>query len=484
MGVVTWFKGLLGARAAPEQATMREAHGVAIDADEDQWRRLTGDSRRDLSPLTQERMQELAVHLWRSNLVANRLVELPVAFLLAEGVTVSVDDEEAQGWIDSFWADPINCMDLKLPKKVRELAIYGEQCWPAFVNEHNGEVRLGYLDPGAIATVVTDPDNVEQPIGIVTKRDRRNQVRRYRIIVNGPETVFSKRTQAIRESFGDGDCFYFKVNDLSNASRGQSDLLAAADWLDGYDHALFGELDRWAFMRAFVWDVTLKGATPGEVEERARKIVAPKPGSVRVHNDAEEWNAVSPRLEAYEVGAEAKLFRNHVLGGQTIPEHWYGDGGDVNRATGESMGEPTLKVLSMRQRVWKHILVELLTFVIRMRVRAILNAEPEALDPAAYKPEVIFPELTARDTTKYAAAFAQVVTAGAVAIERGILSEETVVALLAAIAAQMGIEVDVTQELERARADASRRAEADLFPDPAADPTEDPAEADAGADDA
>lgn len=470
MGALTWLKSLFGADSEPAPAPLREAVGVTIDADEEQWRRLTGDSHRDLSPVTQERMQELAVHLWRANLLANRLIELPVAYLLAEGVTVSVPDEEAQNWLDGFWDDPINCMDLKLPKKVRELAIYGEQCWPAFINEMNGEVRLGYLDPGAIATVVTDPDNIEQPIGVVTKRDKRNRIRRYRIIVNGPETVFSNRTQEIRQTFEDGECFYFKINDLSNASRGQSDLLAAADWLDGYDHGLFGELDRWDFLRAFVWDVTLKGATPDEVKQRASQIAAPKPGSVRVHNDAEEWQSVSPRLEAYEVGAEARLFRNHILGGQTVPEHWYGGGGDVNRATAGEMGEPTFKTLSMRQRIWKHILVEVLTFVIRMRVQAIINAEPEDLDPEAYRPSVEFPELTARDTTKYAAALQQVVAAGVIAIDRGILSEATVVSIVASVAGQLGIEVDPVEELKAARIDAGRRAEADLFPDPPEDP--------------
>jgi hypothetical protein len=50
-------------------------------------------------------------------------------------------------------------MSLKLPKKVRELSIYGEQCYPTFVNELDGFVRLGYLDPSLIETIVKDPDN-------------------------------------------------------------------------------------------------------------------------------------------------------------------------------------------------------------------------------------------------------------------------------------------------------------------------------------
>ena len=107
---------------------LREAAGKTIEDEDEGWRRLTGDARRNLSPLTQSRMQDLAVYLWKSNPLANRMIELPVAFLLAEGVRLTCPDEEAQEWLTAFWTDPINRMDLKLAKRVRELAIFGEQC--------------------------------------------------------------------------------------------------------------------------------------------------------------------------------------------------------------------------------------------------------------------------------------------------------------------------------------------------------------------
>jgi hypothetical protein len=133
-------------------------------------------------------MRKMAVYLWESNPLANRLIELPVAYLLAEGVRLTCKDEDSQGLLDRFWKDPINSMNLKLPKKVRELSLYGEQCYPTFVNEIDGFVRLGYLDPAQIETIVMDPDNPEQPIGIVTCKNKKGIARRYRVIVNGPRT--------------------------------------------------------------------------------------------------------------------------------------------------------------------------------------------------------------------------------------------------------------------------------------------------------
>ncbi|MDD3329668.1 MAG: hypothetical protein PHW25_21525, partial [Zoogloea sp.] len=131
--ITRMLPGLGAADPAPE--TMREAAGANIDPDEDHWRKLTGDADRDLSPMTQARMQQMAAYLWESNLMANRLVELGVAYLLAEGVKLTCKDAEAQKVLKRFWRDPINNMPLKLAEKVRELALFGEQCYPVFVNE-------------------------------------------------------------------------------------------------------------------------------------------------------------------------------------------------------------------------------------------------------------------------------------------------------------------------------------------------------------
>lgn len=470
-----------GARSITEPARYREAVGVTIDDDEDQWRRLTGQSNRDLSPLTHQRMRELAFYLWQTNLLANRLIELPTAYLLAEGVQLTAKDPEAQKWLSAFWRDPINNMDIKLVKKVRELALFGEQCWPVFVNEASGHVRLGYLDPDLIETVVMDPDNAEQPIGIVTVKNRKGVARRYRIIVNGPEEVFAARAREIRETFADGECFYYRVNELSNSRRGYSDILAAVDWCDGYEQFLFGEMERANFLRAFIWDVTLKGATPEEVEARARKITVPKPGSMRVHNDSEEWNAVAPDLKAQESAENARLFRTHVLGGRTIPEHWYGAGGDVNRAVGAEMGQPAVKVLTMRQTTLKHILEEVGTFVVWRRLDPTGRQpfDPEALDDDI-RPAANFPDLTARDTAANAQAFQQVVVAGAAAVDRGLLSEETATAIIAIVAGQLGVEIAPAAELEKAREESAKRAEADVFAEPPEDAPEGAHSNDAG----
>lgn len=446
--------------------TVREsAAGQTIDDDEEGWRRLTGDTDRDLAPITQRRAREVSAWLWQANLMANRIIELPLAYLLADGVKLEVNDEEAQAMLNRFWNDPINSMDLKLEKKVRELALFGEQCYPTFVNEHTGHVRLGYLDPALIETVVVDPDNPEQQIGIVTVKDRKGGARRYRVIVNGDEEeLFSERTRQIRDTFTDGDAFYFNINSLSSGARGRPDLLASADWLDAYDDFLFGEVDRNRYLRAFVWDVTLKGANDDAVKQRAREIAPPSPNSVRVHNDSETWNAVTPDIKSGDTSESARLLRNHVLGGATLPEHWYGGGGDVNRATGESMGDPAFKVMSMRQRTIKYMLEVIARFAIRQW--AIKNQRSVDLGDGDFLPSAVFPEMIARDTTRYATALQQVVVAAAMAVERGFISRKLALRMIAAVASQLGVDIDVDEALQEAVSAAQDEKGKDVFPNP------------------
>jgi hypothetical protein len=437
--------------ASAVRGAFREAQGVSVDASEAGWRKLSGDAGRDLTPITQERQRELAVHLWKVNPLANRLIELPVAYLLAEGVGLKVADQEAQEWLDAFWRDPINRMDMKLPKKARELAIMGEQCWPVFVNRITGHMRLGYLDPAQIEKVVTDPDNIEQHIGIVARQDKKGRTRRYRVITGGPESVFTTRTQEIRKTFTDGDCFFFVVNDLSSATRGHSDLLPVIDWLDVYDQALYGEAERWDLLRSFIWDVTLKGATEETVKARAAEIEVPTGGGVRVHNDAEEWKAVAPDIQAGNSAEASRLFRNHILGGVSIPEHWYGGGGDVNRNTASSMDETTEKVMAMRQQVWKHILEMVGQYQVNMRLQAVFGEGFDFTDPD-YEVHAEFPEIATKDTSSYAAALQQVIIGAGSAVTQGLLSQESAVAIIAFVATRLGVPIDAAEELERVRA--------------------------------
>jgi hypothetical protein len=237
-----------------------------------------------------------------------------------------------------------------------------------------------------------------------------------------------------------GDCFYFAINKARSASRGVSDLFSIGDYLDGYDKMLFGMVDRVGFSNAFIWDVLLKGATEETVQEWLKEQRPPRPGSVRVHNEQVEWKAVTPNLGAGDFNDAARTIKNMNLAGAGFPEHWFADGGNVNRASALEMGEPTLRTLLERQGFVAFVIRELMEFVIDQAVAA--GTLAETVDRRF---TVEMPEMSVRDLAKAAQALAQV---GSTVIElrrAGLIDRDTAQQLVARTAIQVGVEMDLTE---------------------------------------
>jgi hypothetical protein len=410
--------------------------GGGIDADEHLYRKLTGNADRDLSPLKQERMLQIAYHLYETNPLAHRIIEMTKDFIVGEGISYEARDEQVKAVLDGFWNDPVNLWDLKQHQKALELGLYGEQCYSVFVNEYDGRVRLGYIDPLQISEVVADSDNCEV-IRKIKLKGTADEPGRVLSVVQVDEDPSS-------ETYGYlvGECFFFKVNSVSNSTRGRSDLLCLADWLSGYDEFLFNRLDRAALINAFVWDITLKGLTQEEIERWLRNTPPPKPGSIRAHNENVEYKAVAPDLKAQDATNEAKLIKNHILGGAGFPEHWFAEGGDVNRATAAEMGEPTIKRLSARQRYFRYMLEYIFRFVID---QALIHRRLPAEADTGFS--LVMPEISLKDMTALTTSLQRVTTALKVAQEQGWIGRRTAAQVFGVLAGRLGVDIDVGREL-------------------------------------
>ncbi|MCC6657989.1 MAG: hypothetical protein IT512_07380, partial [Rhodocyclaceae bacterium] len=75
---------------------------------------------------------------------------------------------------------------------------------------------------------------------------------------------------------------------------------------------------------------------------------------------------------------------------------------------------------------------------------------------------VEWPELTAKDTSKYAAALQQVTAASAQLMADGVLSRETALRIVASMTTRLGVEFDIHDELAAASAELAARGGAVL----------------------
>jgi hypothetical protein len=435
------------AERASAEVPLREAAGR--QGEDVAFRPITADARRELSPLTIDRMHEIASYLYLHNPIARRLIALIREWVVGEGVSVHSGNELTQAYLLDHWTSRSAGWQLRIEQRCGELWLFGEQCWPVWWNQFNGQARLGVLDTRRIGYVVVDPENVLTPIGIVTKSLAGIPERRIRL-VRRDDDVLSEAGDRELATFNDGEAFFFTVNNLSTTTRGVSELFHLADSIDGYEQLLYSILRQEQIASNYIFDVTLDGLDQKGIDAWLKDRRPPRPLSIRAHNEKEKWELAGPKMDTAASRAEtARLQRNHVLGGAGVPEHYYGGGGDVNRAAAAEMGGPFEKAMTARQLTFRRVIEDVLVAQVESGIRC--GALREADDVRDLR--VGMPDLSTRDLSRVGAAMAAFAASLAQGMEQGLVDRNTAGRVLASLFSQAGVEVDPADMLTKADAE-------------------------------
>ena len=418
------------------EAVLKEAPAQVGTDDEEGFRQITGAKvDRDLPEVTQFRMLQLSTWFYDRDLLAKRIIDLKKDFLVGEGITVE-SEGETEKIIGKFWHDPLNNMDLFHQDMARDLGVLGEQAYPTFVNKQNGHVRLGYLDPYAIDSVITNPGNCRETIGLKIKSDYGMVVednvfvKEWRANQGIPEVKNEKNYLSVigldrnvnhKDTYGKlvGETFFFAINKVTNARRGKSDLLVLFDWLHNYERFLFSRVERARHLNAFIWDVLLKGMNDAQIKKWLKEHgAAPKPGSMRAHNEKVEWEAVTPKLESNDASNEARMFRSHIAGGAGIPIFWLGGGEGLTRAVALEMSTPVFKHLKSRQLYLKYMFHTIINYVLD---QAIIAGWKGKIDK---KFNVKFPALSQKDLVSLSQTLSGTANALVLAKDAGLITKD------------------------------------------------------------
>ncbi len=446
---------------------------TAVQGGSQFFRRLT-QSKSDLAPLTHERMQEISLTLYDRNPLAKRCLELVKDFVVGEGIVPSSKDENVQAIITRFWDDGQNSMAVRCHTFALELGLWGEQAYSVFVNEQSGHVRLVSIDPRAIKGVIPDPSNPDLPLALALAAEQAAESRYLKIIRESDDGLLVGAAPDERIRVGENSlpyfnppeladsgtrlvgAFFWAVNKVQGATRGRSDLLPVADFLDLYDRLIFDEAERMSFLRAFVYDVTITGADEAALTKRAATSAPPKPGSVYYHNEAEELKAVSPDLKAQDGATTADLILSLIATGVGLPKTWLNGIMDVNRASAASMDEPSLKRLRARQQVVIGAVERMVRFALDQASMAGALAKA---DEAGHPFSVDAPEMSQRDAERASRALFSTIQALGMADAAGWIDSETARQAVVMMLSQLGVSVDLADLKERL--DAERAAQED-----------------------
>ncbi|HLJ68081.1 MAG TPA: hypothetical protein VKX16_12040 [Chloroflexota bacterium] len=400
------------------------------------WRRLSDNwAHKDVLPATYLDIHNQCFEAYNANPMANAIIEMGTNFVLGDGLQIDARHKKVQALLDDFWTDPDNHMHLRQYDLATELALYGELFIRFFVNPFNGHVKIAQIDPILIDEIVCDPDNIERQLRCH---------RRATSVTGTTDTVPSPTDPGMRGQWFDmpAEVMHFAVNKVTNAKRGKSDLATLLPWLRRYKDWLIDRVRVNKYKSAFLWDVQLTGADRKTIEGKMMEYARPpEPGSVLVHNESEQWQAVQPMISADDVSADGKAIKIMIAMGAGLPEHLLSEGGDVNRATAAEMGLPVIKKYQRRQDYLGHILRSILDRLIAEAQHA--GTLPRTIDTDY---TIRFPALEPDDAQAQGTASFRMAQALAIGLQNGIVSRETASRIFFDYARE---EVDANAERER-----------------------------------
>jgi hypothetical protein len=441
-------------RAEADRVVRQAAVSKGVDADEESWRGITR-SRRDLHPVQQYRMIEIANYLARQNLLGAHISKIKRDFIIGDGIKYEAEDKTIiQNILTDFFCDPINNLDEFQEEIVEYLGINGELFIPTFTNDVSGVVRLGWIEPVEVDQVMADRLNRRIMREVIMKPGAgAGTSSYYDLSVHKTYTIVNVDTNPSSPfyNYRVGDLCFFRVNAAPDGTRGRSDFEPLADQIDAWDQAVWNDIEKSELVKRFIWDVLLKGFNEAQIEEWLRKQTEPPPGSIRAHNENCEWNAIAPDLKISESREHTVGLRDDALGGAGLSPFFFGDTKNANNASAQNLDTPILAGLKSRQKKIRAIFRELGDYVIDQAVirRPALKRQIDSMR-LSRKFDVVMPELATKDMSRIGSVVAQMTTSLDLALERKWITREKAATVFAAFMAQFGVEYDAVKEVEEA----------------------------------
>jgi len=327
-----------------------------------EWRRISSDvAAGELDAEGHRAILRRAYAAWCRNPLAGQIVNLTTWFVMGKGLGFAARDARVQRALIRFWNDPDNDMPVMQHWMSNELQIYGEIFCRFFISPIDGSVRIALVDPIEILEVVTDPDDIRKPVAYLREYRRRGLPEEWidAFDSHGGIGVFPLTDELVKEVINVEEILHVKVNNVSNRTRGLSELYRVLPWLDAYARWLEDRLSINRARATFVFlrkvpTVPSRAGGPFETDSTGKYRV-PKPGSILVVHEGEEWQVLAPKIGADDAKEDGRALKLMVAAGRGIFEHYFGDPATGNLATTRSMELPMVRKFEDRQRLFESV---------------------------------------------------------------------------------------------------------------------------------
>ncbi|MCE5208272.1 MAG: hypothetical protein LLG42_08170 [Chloroflexi bacterium] len=397
--------------------------------------RPAGETYRDRYSYDRNETFDQALEAWRVNPLARRIIELTTQFVVGGGLAFDCKDEHTSDFLKQVWSHPLNQLEIRSIEWSDELARTGN-LFVLLSTDPSGMTYFRAVPAAYIERIESAENDIEQEMYFFPKADLGNMNPQpwpaCRFNADEPDTNGVFPTVMV----------HYAINRPVGAQWGESDLSPLLKWLSRYANWLEDRARLNRFRTAFLYVVKAKFTSEAERIARQRSLNAsqPKPGSILVTDESEEWSVIEPNLASMDAMNDGLALKKMIAAGSGIPMHFLAEPESATRTTAEAAGGPTYRKFEQRQKYFLWMMHDLLGIALRRRAWVDHRVDQDA------EFQVKGADISARDNVSLAMAMNNIVTALGKVRNRGLIDDAEYLRLIYRFA---GETVDVESMLKR-----------------------------------
>jgi len=360
--------------------------------------RSLSNSDRDRYNTDRDELLSQSLDAWRLNPLARRIVELTSEYVVGAGIALSCRHEATSKFLDQFWNHRLNHMPVRVFELCDELTRSGN-LFILISTDSSGMSYLRCIPAAEIHKIESRENDIEQPIVFYPKSSLQD-------LEPEPYPAYDTLTD-------DGKApvmLQYAINRPSGGQWGESDLAPLLRWLSRYTAWLEDRARLNRYRNAFLYIIQAKFNSEAQRKQRQQTLNAhpPKPGSILVTDETENWKIINPQLHSAEANEDGLALKKMIACGAGIPLHFLAEPESSTRTTAEAAGGPTFRRFQQRQEYFLWVLGDILHTVVERRAKVDGSIDTHAMIDLAGT------DISARDNSELASAAANIL---AVAME-------------------------------------------------------------------
>jgi hypothetical protein len=352
------------------------------------------DSERDRYTADREELLSQSLDAWRLNPLARRIVELTSEYVVGSGISVACRHAPTARFLDQFWNHRLNRMPIRVFELCDELTRSGN-LFMLLSTDESGMTYLRAIPAVDILKIEARENDIEQPVAFFPKSS---------LQALNPEPY--PAYDPLHDDLATPVMLQYAINRPSGGQWGESDLAPLLRWLSRYTAWLEDRARLNRYRNAFLYIVQAKFNSEAQRKQRQQTLNAhpPKPGSILVTDDTEDWKVINPHLHSAEANEDGLALKKMIACGAGIPLHFLAEPESSTRTTAEAAGGPTFRRFQQRQEYFLWMLTDILRVVIERRARLDPSIDPHAII------ELSGTDISARDNSELASAAADILS--------------------------------------------------------------------------